>query len=155
YSEDLDLFGKGSLFELLSQARTRGGEATLASWLLGPADAGTIRARQEAVAELREHLDLRESIYVAGEDARDSIHTDTLIAWAEAPAVLASTGLWVCAAVLTAAVIASAIYLRQKGNEGPFIVALSGVAAFGFWLRTRVLSVIAAVDHAVHDLELL
>src|SRR5262249_9661197 len=29
------------------------------------------------------------------------------------------------------------------------------VAAFGFWLRTRVLSVIAAVDHAVHDLELL
>jgi hypothetical protein len=35
---DLDLFGPGSLFELLSIARTRAGEDTLASWLLAPAD---------------------------------------------------------------------------------------------------------------------
>ena len=33
YSEDLDLFGKGSLFELLCSARTRAGEEMLASWL--------------------------------------------------------------------------------------------------------------------------
>src|SRR5579859_6398276 len=36
YSADLDLFGKGSLFELLSVARTRMGEEALASWLLAP-----------------------------------------------------------------------------------------------------------------------
>ncbi len=39
YAQDLDLFGKGSLFELLSTARTRSGEDTLAAWLLAPADA--------------------------------------------------------------------------------------------------------------------
>src|SRR5437870_1069218 len=37
YAVDLDIFGKGSLFELLSQARTRSGEETLASWLKAPA----------------------------------------------------------------------------------------------------------------------
>ena len=37
YEEDLDLFGKGSLFELLCTARTRSGENTLAQWLLAPA----------------------------------------------------------------------------------------------------------------------
>jgi hypothetical protein len=36
YAGDLDLFGKGSLFQLLSTARTRMGEDTLAQWLLSP-----------------------------------------------------------------------------------------------------------------------
>ena len=37
YANDLDLFGRGSLFELLSIARTRAGEEVLASWLMRPA----------------------------------------------------------------------------------------------------------------------
>src|SRR6185295_10407740 len=37
YKEDLDFFGRGSLFELLSAARTQVGEDTLARWLLTPA----------------------------------------------------------------------------------------------------------------------
>ncbi|MCW5963067.1 MAG: hypothetical protein KIT83_03435 [Bryobacterales bacterium] len=37
YAEDLDLFGVGSLFELLCSARTSAGEAQLASWLTQPA----------------------------------------------------------------------------------------------------------------------
>ena len=38
YAADLDLFGRGSLFERLCTARTRAGEETLADWLLAPAD---------------------------------------------------------------------------------------------------------------------
>ena len=49
YATDLDLFGRGSLFELLSQARTRMGENMLAAWLLAPAKVETIRERHEAV----------------------------------------------------------------------------------------------------------
>ena len=40
YSRDLDLFGAGSLFELLCTARTRVGQETLANWLLAPASPG-------------------------------------------------------------------------------------------------------------------
>ncbi|MBZ5561653.1 MAG: hypothetical protein LAP13_04460 [Acidobacteriia bacterium] len=36
YSRDLDLFGEGSLFQFLCQARTRAGQETLAHWLLVP-----------------------------------------------------------------------------------------------------------------------
>jgi hypothetical protein len=81
YAEDLDLFGKGSLFELLSTARTRGGENKLARWLLGPADAETVRERQSAVAELRPMLDLREGPGPVGRkcgDARASRSSDRL-----------------------------------------------------------------------------
>jgi hypothetical protein len=68
YAADLDLFGKDSLFELLCTARTRTGEDTLAAWLLGPASSEEIRARQGAVAELREQLDLREDLALLGDD---------------------------------------------------------------------------------------
>ena len=55
YSADLDIFGKGSLFQLVCGARTSAGEATLASWLSQPAAEDEVRSRQAGVDELRPH----------------------------------------------------------------------------------------------------
>ncbi|MFO0690718.1 MAG: DNA mismatch repair protein MutS [Myxococcota bacterium] len=66
YARDLDLFGTGSLFELLATTRTREGSDRLAGWLLAPAPPAVIRARQQAVAELRDRLDLRQALALAG-----------------------------------------------------------------------------------------
>jgi hypothetical protein len=85
YANDLDLFGRGSLFELLSLARTRTGEETLATWLTTSATGDEVRARQEAVQELAPALDLRERLALAGADVRAAVHTDRLLAWAQAP----------------------------------------------------------------------
>ena len=70
YADDLDVFGRGSLFELLSTARTAAGESTLAKWLLAPGDREEVIARQEAVAELRARVDLREDLALIGEQVR-------------------------------------------------------------------------------------
>jgi len=86
YANDLDLFGRGSLFELLSTARTRAGEEALAVWLKCAAQPEEIRARQESVSELTGALDLREKLAVAGEDARITVDSDFLLDWTEAPA---------------------------------------------------------------------
>lgn len=83
YARDLDLFGKGSLFELLSTARTRSGEETLARWLLNPAPVAEIRARQQAVEELRARLELREALFTTGDVVAAGLHPDKLIGWAE------------------------------------------------------------------------
>ena len=56
YASDLDLFGAGSVFELLCTARTGIGRAMLAKWLLHPAERAEIAERQQAVAELRNML---------------------------------------------------------------------------------------------------
>ena len=86
YASDLDLFGPGSLFELLCTARTLIGRATLANWLLNPAEFDEVTERQRAVAELRDKLDLQEdwasveggALDQAGSSARD---------WADALAI--------------------------------------------------------------------
>ena len=48
YARDLDLFGRGSLFELINTARTEAGEETLAAWLKSGAAIDEVRARQAA-----------------------------------------------------------------------------------------------------------
>ena len=83
YALDLDLFGRGSLFELLCAARTRPGEERLAAWLLAPAQPDELRARQRAVAALAPQLDLREDLAVLGDDVRASVDARALDAWGE------------------------------------------------------------------------
>jgi hypothetical protein len=83
YAEDLDLFGKGSLFELLSTARLPMGENRLADWLRRPSPKPVILARQELVSELRQKLDLRESLAITGESLRARLDPESLVGWAE------------------------------------------------------------------------
>jgi MutS domain V len=91
YADDLDLFGPGSLFELLSTPRTSGGEAALAAWLTAPASPDEVRARQGAVVELSPRLDLREDLFVIGPEIRAAVDTDALLRWADRPAQLTAT----------------------------------------------------------------
>ena len=72
YSEDLDLFGRGSLFDLIAITRTAAGEDTLASWLVHPASLEEGTVRQAAVSELRPKLNLREdfALLAAGSPLR-------------------------------------------------------------------------------------
>ena len=83
YARDLDLFGTGSLFELLCTARTRAGEETLAAWLLAPAPVDEILARQQAVRELQARVGFRAKLFSLGESVRLGVHPQALAAWGE------------------------------------------------------------------------
>ena len=137
YARDLDLFGPGSLFELLSTARTRPGEATLAAWLLAPAGPAEIAARQKAVAELRGRLDLREELAILGEDVAFTTDPGDVVSWAEGPPVVASPWaprLAAAAAMLNVAAL-GAWWLLPYGSL-PLVpaLALSGGLALA-WRR--------------------
>ena len=90
YADDLDLFGCGCLFELLSTARLPMGENRLAQWLLAASSEGEVVERQALVAELRNRLDLREEIAVTGEDLKPRLNAESLIEWSEAKPLLTS-----------------------------------------------------------------
>ena len=66
YAADLNLFGRGSLFERLCTARTHLGCERLASYLQEPAGLDEIRQRQAAVRELAGRTDLREKLALLG-----------------------------------------------------------------------------------------
>jgi MutS domain V len=83
YADDLDIFGRASLFQLVSSCRTPMGEQRLADWLLHASPVAGIRDRQARIAALRAHIDLRERIAVVNAGRRRSIDTARLLEWAE------------------------------------------------------------------------
>ncbi|QQS48413.1 MAG: DNA mismatch repair protein MutS [Acidobacteriota bacterium] len=155
YSEDLDLFGEGSLFELLSTARTRAGEEKLAGWLLEPAPIGTIKARQQAVDELRTKLDLREDIALLGSDIRSGIHHEELIAWSAAPPLLTSRLIPILAGLIGAFALVSVVLWLGFGYRQLALAGLLLIMLFMFRYRNQVSRIISDVERPSRDLFLL
>ncbi|WP_158825004.1 MutS-related protein [Mucilaginibacter lacusdianchii] len=57
YTSDLDVFGAGSLFQLINRAATNAGRNILAGWLQKPAGKAVVLSRQEAIKELGNKTD--------------------------------------------------------------------------------------------------
>ncbi len=155
YANDLDLFGRGSLFELLSLARTRAGEETLASWLKTASPADEIRARQRAIEELTPALDLREALALAGVDVAASVDSDALVRWAEGAPVLPHQWLRGVAVLLTANAIATAVFWSLTGNSGPFIALVVAEVLFFVPQRRRIQQALHAAEGPARDLDVL
>ncbi|QRK13903.1 DNA mismatch repair protein MutS [Archangium violaceum] len=84
YATDLDVFGQGSVFQLMNETATRAGEERLAAWLSWPAQAEVVRARQGAARELVPRLDFRQDVCVEARTvAREKADPGLFIQWAE------------------------------------------------------------------------
>ncbi len=154
YATDLDLFGRGSLFELLCLARSGAGEATLAGWLKHAADPPEIEARQQAVGELTPALDFREDLAVAGAAAQGRTDVPTLTRWSTEPSVLPGHLRWV-AIPLTIATLGALWWAVRTGETSLFLLALGAQAAFALPLERRVRGVLHGADGPARSLVVL
>ena len=151
YARDLDLFGAGSLYQLLSRAVTATGQQTLARWLSEPADAGEALARQHAVEELSPRNDLREQLALAGEDTQPG-DAQPLMEWGSTTetsvprplrlAVFPLAALWTVALVW---------WLAGKGST-PLLLISAVNLALTYRYRAPVMQGAAAAEQAAHGL---
>jgi hypothetical protein len=155
-AQDLDLFGAGSLFELLCTARTRAGQQTLAAWLQAGAAPEEIRARQAAIEELRQRVDLREEIALLGADVGAAVHPKALAAWGNAaPILLSARKRIVAATIMTAAIVAAAAWQLEISGPFPLLAMFAVEALFALPLRRRVQKIARDVELPGQDLALL
>ena len=155
YAADLDLFGPGNLFELLSIARTRMGESALAAWLLSPAAVATIQERQKSSAELRERLDLREDMAVLGETAGVGVQPEELVRWAESPNRLTAGWILPVALLLPLLLIAAVVLWDSSGLVAPIVVVLALEYGVVRSLRKHLTDVFRSTEQAFDNLRLL
>ncbi|MEA2165347.1 MAG: hypothetical protein QOK37_3474 [Thermoanaerobaculia bacterium] len=176
FAGDLDLFGKGSLFEWLCLAATSEGRATLAQWLLNPdvVTADEVRERQAAVEELRGRVDLREEIAIAAAEIAHEVESAKLDEWSRAETLLGSRGERIAAVVITAftaialllgipALVARLVNATNPGAMPeisplwslPLMVMIVIVTFFARSLSERVAQVVGAVERREPALALL
>ena len=150
YAEDLDILGEGSLFQLLSTARTNMGKQCLARWLLNHADVQEIQNRQAAVAELKSRLDFREDLAVSGESERIAAKPEALIAWAREESGL-KDGRWWAAALAVLSIAALVFGFRVMWT--PFIISLLINGIITSRARHRLEKIFAGVGNTHKDLD--
>jgi hypothetical protein len=160
YASDLDLFGRASLFELLSTARTRGGEQRLADWLKSASATEDLVARHQAIDELRPLLELREQLAVLGDDYRTGVNPDQLVKWSAVPARPFPVWMRILALIFSLVTAAMLIWWLATDLKDPHarlavivIAAIDGL--FALSIRTRILDIAHSVEEPARDLDLL
>jgi len=155
YAADLDLFGRGNLFELLSTARTRMGEEALAKWLLAPSTLSAIQERHAAISELRDQLDLREDLAVLGADAGVGVHPEALLRWAQAPSRMHAEWIRRLSLALSVLVVAAAVVWGVWDFATPLIAILVLEGILRYRLRNWIEEILHSSDTAFRNLGLL
>ena len=102
-------------------------------------------------------LDLREDLAVLGADVGTGVHPDALKTWGTAPPLLdrrcRAASSWRSLSILA---IAAAIgWLAFDLGYYPLLLMASAEGVYALWHRDRVQKVLAGVDRATQDLELL
>jgi MutS domain V len=153
YARDLDIFGPGSVFELLCTARTRAGEQTLASWLSTRASPEEVASRQAAIREMCDRLQFREDLAVLSEGIDASGRPDALTAWAEEKATLGLSYMRVLLPIL-AAMWAASVFAWIAWDFWYAAIATSAINVFiAAQLNKRYEPDVFAIENAVRDVQ--
>ena len=132
YAADVDVFGSPALAQLLGPTSTPAGRATLEAWLLAPASAETVRARQDAVRALAGAIDLRDDAagHALASAAVPPGDLESFLAWAESPDTVPRMAvLRVLGFVLPAATLALIVAQAAGWIAGPYWILSVGAAA--------------------------
>jgi hypothetical protein len=152
YAGDLDLFGVGSLFQLICAAQTRGGAETLAKWLCAPADPDEIRARQAAVNELRPRLELREELEFLGRGMRTSVSLASIYAWTNGEPAFAKQRTLIIANAATISAVISSLIMICGGPSAPLLISVIALAALHGYANHRVSRVFLESEEPAREL---
>jgi hypothetical protein len=164
YADDLDLFGKGSLFQRLCVAHTEPGQTRLAEYLLQQSDIATVKERQTAVAALAPELELRQQFEVLalgtltrtrkGESKGEPISLSPLLTWAEGPTGLSQVRLLVWAArllPLLTALVTTCAYLDLVNRWSVFVLLVGHIVVL-FKAKSfagPIIEMLTRTDHAL------
>jgi predicted ATPase len=150
-ARDLDLFGEGSLFELLCDVQTPAGRDVLAQWLQSPAPPEEALSRQHAIRSLSGRTDLREKLALLRGDEASEYSWNRLRDWlAASPIRFPRWAPWV--GLLLSLCMASVAVCGWKEVLEPHdvlrVLAVIGTAegALALFLRRRVRVVLAGMQ---------
>ncbi len=156
YTDDLDIFGQGSLFQLVCSARTRLGEDELAEWFQQAADRETILLRQQAVQELRGDLDLHEQLALLDAHVHDELDQKALLEWVGFPSRPLRLAVRLFAVLITISTMTLfACWWFLGTMASPLLISLIAQTIFLAIYHRLIISVLTGVDEAGQGLAIL
>jgi DNA mismatch repair ATPase MutS len=153
YAADLDLFGKGSLFQLLHLGWTPMGDGILARWMLAATDRIKALQRQEAIRELRDDVAEREEAAIRSAALWDKFRPDFLRQWGEAPPEkFQYWERWVTHGIVVLNAVAIAIWLAGFIPGSAVLIVMILMILWARQLQKRVHATLLNVDKEAEQL---
>ena len=146
-ANDLDLFGRASLYQLVGLANTPNGIETLRDWLLVPAWPDEVVDRQQAVQSLTPKWQLREELNLRGRMVAASLKgPDAFVEWAEGAGWFAARAWvrWLVRGLTALMLVSSFLWFSGIGPRE------TGFLVFGLLPLNALLSV--AFTGQIHDI---
>ncbi len=139
FAQDLDLYGAGSLVQLLGPTATAAGTRTVDDWLLDPSTSDELRARQEAIKELAPLHEMRAEIAVLSQATTSMSQgaLDSFLGWAEDAPWLSTQPLLIWISRLLPAATIGLMVAQCAGAVSASFWGLPAALSFVFLLRTR------------------
>jgi len=136
YENDLDIFGRNSLFQLLNRCTTVTGRKMLAEWLQYPATKLVILKRQQAISELKESPEFCQNFQAIGLHHQDDKATfEPLQDWlSEKSEILSKKWLLIASYILP--VISTALLIGVSWFDIPFGYLLIALLVNGLLLKS-------------------
>ena len=157
-ARDLDLFGDGSMFELLCDVDTPAGREALAKWLQCPASRPEAISRQNSIQSLRDRTDLRERLALLREGEASEYSWNALREWLIAdPVALPRWAPLVLPSLPLAIVIVGgcrwAGLLPVTGAVWLAVAIVVAELTLALFLRRRILSIVSDLHLPARKLE--
>lgn len=144
FAEDLDLFGKASVFQFVQRTSSEQGSALLADWLQAPAPVVDIRARQLAVQELGQMPEWCQVLRACGiTDPVGLSVQESTAAWLKEPRNYDGKPLWTILRFLAPACSLTwlGVYLADLIATPVFLSGLAVFIVLAFSISARILPV--------------
>jgi len=158
YSNDLDIFGKASLYQYINRSTSSMGGATIAQWLSNPATEAIILQRQRAAKELHHQTQWRQSLQAFGKEKKIEQSTyQRLQDWIAEEDIFISSSFWKLLQFLIPAIMLSVIGLNllELLSDPARNLFLAGSAIMAFFISKKVVPLHDKVSRLTEELDVL
>ena len=166
YANDLDIFGRASVYQFINRAMSGQGRKTLAEWLLQPAGTEEILQRQQAVKVLQAQYQWRQELQAHSAAEPVTIGTQQKINdWLQQEQSFFTHGAWQLVRIIGPAIIIAitAFYIADKLETKWFNLALlvfflftgyiSKKATVAYNTLTKIAPEIATLSKTIYHIE--
>ena len=158
YSNDLDIFGKASLYQYINRSTSAMGGNTIANWLMAPATEEIIVQRQTAAKELHAQTEWRQALQAYGKENKIKQATyQRLQEWIQQENIFINNQYWTVLQFLIPTIMISVIALNLfdviSNPVRNIFLLVSAVAAF--FISRKVIPLHSQVSKITEELEVL
>jgi len=158
YANDLDIFGKASLYQYINRTTSEMGGSELAAYLQFPAEPDLILQRQIAVKELSNKIEWIQNLQAKGREKQITFSTkNRLVNWAGESPVFSQFKPWKWLRYVLPPIICSvvALYIFDMVSSGVFYLFLFAFAAIAYQVNKIVAPVHEKLSKIAEELEIL